>query len=351
VDKYIIMEIWIFGAILISFILTMYSLPKWIKKCQQVGLLWGDMNKIGGEMNRAGGNKNVAASGGVVVVMSFVLGVLFYIAVRTFILDIDGVGISIFALLSVILILALVGFVDDILGWTYQGLSIRFRLFLAFAASVPLIVINAGSSIINIPFLGFMDVGFFYPLVLIPLGIAGATTTYNFLAGFNGLESGLGIIILSFLSFVAFLTGSSWLSVVGLCMVASLIVFYFYNKYPAKVFPGDVLTYSIGALIAIMAILGNFEKIAVFVFMLYIVETGLKVRGGLKKQSFGKVNNDGSLDLPYDKIYGLTHLSILILKKFKKKVYETDVIYLIFIFQIIICLLALIIFREGLFGW
>ena len=336
------MEVWIFGAILISFVLMLYSLPKWIKKCRQVGLLWEDMNKISK-------NKNVAASGGIVVVMSFVLGVLFYIAVRTFILDIDGIGINIFALLTVILILALVGFVDDVLGWTSKGLSIRFRLFLVFVAAIPLVVINAGSSVINFPFFGFVDVGLFYPLVLIPLGIAGASTTYNFLAGFNGLEAGQGIIILSFLSFIAFLTGSSWLSVVGLCMVASLIIFYFYNKYPARVFPGDILTYSIGALIAGIAILGNFEKIAVFVFMLYIIETGLKVRGGLIKHSFGKVNSDGSLDLPYDKIYGLTHFSIFILKKIKKKVYETDVVYFIFIIQILICLIALIVFRRGLF--
>jgi len=300
-------------------------------------------------MNKISKNKNVAASGGIVVVMSFVLGVLFYIAVRTFILDIDGIGINIFALLTVILILALVGFVDDVLGWTSKGLSIRFRLFLVFVAAIPLVVINAGSSVINFPFFGFVDVGLFYPLVLIPLGIAGASTTYNFLAGFNGLEAGQGIIILSFLSFIAFLTGSSWLSVVGLCMVASLIIFYFYNKYPARVFPGDILTYSIGALIAGIAILGNFEKIAVFVFMLYIIETGLKVRGGLIKHSFGKVNSDGSLDLPYDKIYGLTHFSIFILKKIKKKVYETDVVYFIFIIQILICLIALIVFRRGLF--
>jgi len=252
-------------------------------------------------------------------------------------------------LLTVILILSLAGFVDDVLGWTFKGLSIRFRLFLALAASIPLVVINAGTSGINFPFLGFVDIGIVYPLILIPIGITGAATTYNFLAGFNGLEAGQGIIILSFLSFVAYLTGTSWISVVGLCMVASLIVFYFYNKYPARIFPGDVLTYSVGALIAGMSILGNFEKIAVFVFTPYILETVLKLRGGLKKHSFGKVNSDGSLEMPYEKIYGLTHLSLFILKKFKKRVYEKDVVYLIFMFQIILCLIALIIFRGGLF--
>ena len=69
----------------------------------------------------------------------------------------------------------------------------------------------------------------------------------------------------------------------------------------------------------------------------------------MKKQSFGVPNSYGGLDMPYNKIYGLTHLSIFILGKFKKKVYEKDVVYLIFLFQIIICLIALVLFREGLF--
>jgi len=336
------MEFLLFASIFISFIIILYALPKWIKKCRQVGFLWKDMNKYDQI-------KDVAASGGVIVVMSFVLGVLSYIAIRTFIIDGNGISLKIFALLSVILILAIVGFVDDVLGWTYKGLSTRFRLFLAFIASIPLVVINAGVSKVGIPFLGTVELGILYPLILIPVGVAGATTTYNFLAGFNGLEAGQGIIILSFLSFIAYITGSSWLAVIGLCMTASLLVFFCYNKYPARVFPGDVLTYSVGALIAGMAILGNFERIAVFIFIPYILETILKLRGKLEKQSFGIPNKDRSLEMPYDKIYGLTHLSIFILKKFKKRVYEKEVVYLIFMFQIIICLLSLIIFQKRLF--
>jgi len=110
---------------------------------------------------------------------------------------------------------------------------------------------------------------------------------------------------------------------------------------PAKVFPGDILTWSVGALVASMAILGNFEKVALFVFIPYMLELILKARGGLKKQSFGIPQSDGSLKMPYDKVYGLTHLSILILSKFKKKVYEQDVVYLIFSFQMLIILLSL----------
>ena len=328
-------------SILISFVIALLMTPKWIRKCRITHLLWQDMNKPEKK-------EQVAASGGIITVISFTLGVLSYIALRTFVLKQDLVATNIFSLLCVILILAIVGLTDDLLGWKHGGLSVKFRLFLAFIASTPLVVINAGTNIISIPFLGPVNLGLIYPLILIPIGIAGATTTYNFLAGFNGLEAGLGIITISYLSFISYVTGTSWLAVVGLCMVASLIAFYIYNKYPSKVFPGDTLTYSIGALIAAMAILGNFEKIAVFVFIPHIIETFLKLRGGLKKQSFGKVNKDKSLEMPYKKIYGLTHLSIFILKKFKKKVYEKDVVYLIFIFQIIIILLSILLFSKSI---
>ena len=323
-------------SLVISFILTYITIPFWIRKAKRVGLIWEDMNKPKKP-------KNVAGSGGVIVVMSFIIGVLYYIAIRTFVIkDINSITVKIFALLIVILILSLIGIIDDLLGWRNKGLSKRTRILLAFIASIPLVVINAGNSSMNVPFLGVVNFGILYPLLLIPIGIAGATTTYNFLAGFNGLEAGQGIIILSFLSFVAYKTGSPWLSLVGLIMVAALIGFWFYNKYPAKIFPGDSMTWAIGALIAGMAILGNFEKIAVFVFIPYIIETGLKLRGGLKKTSFAKPNKDKSLDMRYRKIYGLEHLSIYLLKKIKpsKKVYEKDVVYSIHAFQIVIILLA-----------
>jgi UDP-N-acetylglucosamine--dolichyl-phosphate N-acetylglucosaminephosphotransferase len=202
-------------------------------------------------------------------------------------------------------------------------------------------VINAGqSTVMGINF------GILYPLLIIPLGVLGATTVFNFLAGFNGLETSQGIIILSALAIVTYITGSSWLAVVALCIVASLLAFYIFNANPAKVFPGDVLTYAIGASIAVIAILGDSEKIALFFFIPYFLEMILKLRGKLKKQSFGKPNKDGSLEMPYNKIYGLEHLAIFILKRVKpsKKVYETDVVYLINGFQIVIILLGFALF-------
>lgn len=333
-------NILLFLSFVISFILTYFTFPFWIDKVKRAGLIWEDMNKPGRP-------KNIAGSGGMVVVISFIIGILYYIAVRTFIIkDFDSINLYIFALLSVILLLSIVGIIDDLFGWKQKGLSRRTRILLAFLAAIPLVVINAGTSTMNLPFLGMINFGLFYPLILIPLGIAGATTTYNFLAGYNGLEAGQGILILGFFSYVAYVYGHSWLTIVGLTMVFALLGFWVYNKYPAKVFPGDSLTWTIGALIAGMAILGNFEKIAVFVFIPYIIEAVLKLRGKLEKHSFAKPNKDGSLKMPYKKIYGLEHLAILILKKIKpnRKAYEKEVVWLIHGFQIFIIILAFFIF-------
>lgn len=327
---YFMIEYLLLLSCLVSFIVTLVVLPKWIRVCRKIDMTWEDMNKP----KRP---KNVAASGGVVVIMSFILGALFYIAFRALLIGETAQLSQIFALLTMILIFGIIGLVDDMLGWKRGGLSAKSRILLSAVASIPLIVINTWDTNLLIPFFGNIHFGIWYPLVIIPFGVVGAATTFNFLAGFNGLEAGQGILVLGFLSFVAYSTGSPWLAVIGLCMVAALIGFYIFNKVPASVFPGDIMTYSIGALIAGMAILGNFEKIALVVFVPYIIEVILKVRGGLHKHSFGIPDKNGYLKMPYDKIYGLEHLAIKILGK---RATEKKVTYLIFAFQILFILIG-----------
>ncbi|MBI5872175.1 glycosyl transferase family 4 [archaeon] len=335
------MEPLLFIPIIISFLVTLVVLPRWIKKTKEIGLVWEDMNKI--ERNK------VPGSGGLIVITGFMLGVLIYIFLKTFYFNTGMNVLEIFALSTSILILAGIGLIDDLLGWWKGGLNKKFRMFMCLFAAVPLMVINAGNSNVWIPFIDGTNLGFLYTLIIIPLGIVGASTTFNFLAGFNGLEASQGILILTALSFVAFFKGDTWLALIGLCFVAALIGFWFFNKFPAKIFPGDVLTYPVGGMIAIIAILGNFEKIAVFFFIPYIIETFLKSRGKLAKYSFGKPSGDGSLELPYDKIYGLEHFSIWFLKKIKNRVYEKDVVYFINLIQVLVIALGFVIFREGVF--
>lgn len=330
------MEILLLMPIFFGFLVSLFSLPIWIRRAKSVELTGKDINKVKKE--------EIAEAGGVCVIMGFIFGILTYIALRTFYFKSYNDTMEIFCLLSVILIISFIGFTDDILGWKI-GLNKSSRILFLIFASLPLMAINAGQLITG------TNLELIYPLFLIPLGLVGASSTFNFLAGYNGLETSQGILILLSLSIVTYLTGNRWLSIIGLTMVVCLIAFYIFNKYPAKVFPGDILTYSVGALIAMIAIFGNMEKIAIFFFIPYMLETILKLRGKLKKESFAKVNPDGSLEMPYDKIYGVEHLAIYVLKKIKpsKKVYEKEVVYLINAFQILIIIIGFILFKVDVF--
>ena len=94
-------------------------------------------------------------------------------------------------------------------------------------------------------------------------------------------------------------------------------------------------------MIACFAIFGNMEKIAILLFLPFIIEGFLKARSKFKAESFGIPQQDGSLERPYKKIYSLTHVSIVFLKKIKKKAYEKDVVGLLLIIQLIIAVLVM----------
>ena len=318
-------------SLFLSFMITLLVLPHWIKRAKEAGLAGKDVHKLL--------KPKVAEMGGIVIVLSFIFAVLLYIAIDTFYIQHSLIesflsrDLKVMAALVTITIVTIIGILDDILGWKIGLRQWQKPILVAFA-SIPMMVVNAGNPEIALPFFGIINLGLIYPLLLIPIAISGAANGFNMIAGYNGLEAGLGAIILSALGYVAWITDHGWVAVMAFCMVMALLAFYVFNKYPAKVFPGDTLTYTVGALIAIVAILGNMEKFALILFIPYFIEVILKLRGKFRKESFAKVNEDGSLDLLHDKFYGIEHIAISIVKKIKGKVYEKDVVHTIFIFQI-----------------
>ena len=248
----------------VSFLITYFIIPPWIKRAQKANLVGKDINKSD--------KRKVAELGGLCVICGFLIASLLYVATRVFIYNtfLDKLHF-IFAAITSILIAAGIGTIDDILGWKI-GLRQRHKLLLTFFIALPLMVVSAGTSIMTIPFLGRVDFGLLYPLLIIPIGIMGASNGFNILAGYNGLESGMGIIILTTLGVFSFINKANYVAFLALAMAAALFAFFLYNKYPAKIFPGDTLTYSTGALIAIIAILGNLEKFAVILFIPYFLE-------------------------------------------------------------------------------
>ena len=149
-------------------------------------------------------------------------------------------------------------------------------------------------------------------------------------------------MILSTLAYFSYLNNSPWLAVVAFTMVSTLIAFWFYNRYPAKVFPGDSLTYTVGALASVIAIFANLEKLFFILFIPYIIEFFLKLRGKFKKESFAKIQEDGTLIPRYEKNYGLEHVMVNLLNRLKLRTTERKVVYSIYLVQIFCVVLAFI---------
>ena len=203
-------------------------------------------------------------------------------------------------------------------------------------AAVPLAAVNAGVSTLSLPFIGRVDFGVFYPLLLIPLAILCCSNATNFLAGFNGLEAGVGAVMHLSIGIYAFTQGQLNAAMVALCFSFSLLAFLRYNWYPAKVFPGD-LNYTIGAVYASATIIGNMEKFAILCFIPYVIEALLKAVSRFEAESYGILQSDGTVKPRDVKIRGLTHL-VMSIGDFNEK----QVTLILIGFEILVCALSFI---------
>jgi UDP-N-acetylglucosamine--dolichyl-phosphate N-acetylglucosaminephosphotransferase len=323
--------------ILIGFIITLAITPKTIIFLERTGIVGTDIQKF---------NKpKIPEMGGITVLIGFLGAIFSFIAVSNFLTQ--EISIALLAGITTILIVTIIGILDDLsilvkkpIGKIKKiGLKQWQKPLLTLPAAIPLVAIMAGTSTMSIPFIGLVDFGIWYPLILVPIAIIGASNAFNMLAGLNGLEAGLGSVVLSILGIYAYGIGETSASILALSLAASLIAFIYFNWYPAKILPGDSLTYMIGAAIAVTAIIGNMEKIAFLLFLPWFIEFLLKARSGFKAECFGKLEHNQTLSKPYKKIYSLTHV-IMSLGKFKEStiviaLLSMELIYGIFLLLII----------------
>ena len=303
-------------SILISLVATFFITPYFIKFLYLAGIVGLDLQK----RNRP----KLATSGGICVAFGILSGLLSYIGLHTFVSGSEIDVIPLLAVTSSILIVMFVGLLDDLnvksrAVKTKEGYDIRvgfaqwIKPLLTLPAAIPLMVISAGETTMAIPFIGRVHFGIFYPLLLIPIGMVGASNAVNLLAGFNGLEAGMGIVYFLSLGIFGLLHGGAGSdvlngSVIFLTAFAALVGFIRYNWYPAKILPGDSLTYLLGSMVAAGVIVGNMERSGILVMLPFIIEFFLKLRVKFKATCLGKLREDGKLNPPYGrKIYSWTH--------------------------------------------
>jgi len=307
----IFMNYWAVGYGIFSFLVVLFSIPWLIKYLKRIRLLVKDQNKKDKPL--------VPISGGLAVLAGVFAGLLLFIFVRTFFTGYGG-GLAasdenlmlLFASMTSLLLITLVGFLDDLVIERKTknhslGLKQWQKPLFTLIAAIPLMVVNAGFTIMYLPFGFRVELGILFPLLIIPIGVVGASNMVNMLAGYNGMEAGMGIVYIGMLGLFAYINNRDVAALIALVIFFSLLAFYIYNKYPAKILPGDSLTYLLGGSIAVIAIVGNIERAAIVSSVPFFIEFILKARGGFKMQSYGYYYKE-KIKSHYNKIYSIPHI-------------------------------------------
>ncbi|MGB9732880.1 MAG: hypothetical protein ACP5HF_02820 [Candidatus Micrarchaeia archaeon] len=269
------------------------------------------------------------SSGGIAVALGLVVGILTYTFGGSFVykpvLDIDNLLAT---ALSIVLIV-FVGFIDDLnvrkkrvratgMMDMKKGLKQWQKPLLTVLGAFPLMAINAGISYVHVPLLGTIDFGILYPLIIIPLAVIFVSNAFNLLGGFDGLQSGMGLVASLGMLLYSLFYGTNIGILLSALLFSTLLVFYPFNMYRAKIIPGDSFTYGVGAALVAIMIMGNAESFGVIIFMPWIIEFFLHLRKKFDVTDVGIRQKDGTFKAPYGRrVYSLTHF-VMNLKPMKE---------------------------------
>lgn len=171
----------------------------------------------------------------------------------------------------------IVGFLDDYisikkhrnLGLTeIQKLILQFIIVGAYLLSVAL---AGGTTETVIPFLGSVDLGFFY-YILAAVFIVGMVNAVNFTDGIDGLNTSVTLVVALIFSVIAMLLNRVGLSLYAAAIVGAMIGFLFWNANPAKVFMGDTGSLFLGGAVCALAFGVDMPILLILIGIIYIVE-------------------------------------------------------------------------------
>ena len=231
-----------------SLAIVVIAIPGLLRKMREGGMVGRDVNKST--------KHEVPELGGIAALFGFTISLSIIVGVQKIVGDIAEPPYL--AAISVFFIAAMVGLIDDI-----SNIAQRVKVVGVGFAALPLMLVHLGTEVPfpfghSIALVGTLY--FVYWLLLVPAGVTGVANAMNMSAGYNGLESGQIAIISTAMLVILLVRGSPEHSVIIMAaLVGAAIGLYAFNRYPAKVFIGDIGTLGMGAALAAGIILGHIE--------------------------------------------------------------------------------------------
>jgi UDP-N-acetylglucosamine--dolichyl-phosphate N-acetylglucosaminephosphotransferase len=285
---------WIFPlSFFISLTICILLMPHYIKKAKAADMVGIDVHKP--DMPK------IAESGGIILMLAYLLGLFIFIPF----LDQPSTNIyteEIIGTAATVLFSTFIGLIDDIYETRW-----RIKTLTPMLGGVPLAVMSLGRPTISTPFgilnftlFGLFGLIFFYAFV-VPFIVTACANAVNMLAGLNGLEAGSTLIIASALTLLSIRYGKNEGLIILIPFLGALIAFLYYNKYPSRVFPGDVGTFGMGTVIACVAMLAHLERAVFVMFLPHTVNAILFFIGKLKGKAPPReapMNPNGTIPCP-----------------------------------------------------
>lgn len=174
------------------------------------------------------------------------------------------------------LLYAMIGFLDDFKKAyvkSPEGISARTKLVLQVLVTGAALyyLLNAGDLEPKLNVTGTFSLN--VPLSVFAVGTAliviGSTNAINFTDGLDGL---LSVCAIPTYFFFFSISHSEDVKVFCLVMIACLLGFLFYNRFPAKIIMGDTGSMAIGGTLSLLAVMAHVLILLPVLFLVYFAE-------------------------------------------------------------------------------
>jgi len=281
--------IYLIVVFIIGFSSTYLIIPYLIKYMKKKGYIGYDIHK--------NDRPAVAESGGLSMVIGVSIASLLLMVFFPIIMN------EIIIFILTVISAGIIGFIDDRLK-----LRSRYKILLTLFAGSIIFIANFYHFIHikspTIPFLGSLRISILYPFA-VPLIVTVFANTVNMLEGYNGEGSGTCLIATCFLLICGIIWNSAEAVIFAIPVIAVIIPFFLFNKFPAKIFPGDVGTLSMGAMIACIMLFGSLEAAAFCTLLIHIFNSFYvitSVRGFFESSEIHDEEKDDIILLEDDRI-------------------------------------------------
>jgi len=190
---------------------------------------------------------------------------------------------------------AIVGLIDDLfdvwkMGKDGGGLRMRHRFIiygLIAAVGAWWFFFKLEWTTLYVPFIGYMDIGWWYIPFFIFIIIATAHAV-NLTDGLDGLAGGTLLAAFGAYGAISFAQGRYDLATFCGVIVGALLAFLWFNINPARFFMGDTGSMSLGVTLGIIAMLTNAALLLPIIGFIFVLETASVIIQQTSKKLFKK---------------------------------------------------------------